>query len=344
MSHLGRLAVAILFGAAIWLTGCSKGGGEQPRKSVVVYTALDRVFSEPILRRFEQDSGIEVLPVYDAESAKTTGLVNRLIQRRDRPDCDVFWNNEIVQTQRLAAMGLLEPYASPQAARIPAAFRDGQDRWTGFAARMRLIIYNKDLVRGQPPAGLADFVDPARRGQGAIARPFFGTTLTHVAVLHQQWGPDRLRQFLRAARENQVAWCAGNASVRDMVASGERAFGLTDTDDAYEAMQTGKPVGVCVPDRATGALLIPNTVAVVAGCPHPQEARKLVDFLLSAEVERTLAESASSQIPLGTDLAGLPTPWADLLKDQPFAPMDVGSTAGAMEAVVQLLRDENLDQ
>ena len=58
--------------------GCSK---EQPaaQQEVVVYTSLDKVFSQPILEEFERKTGIKVKAVYDSEATKTTGLVNRLI-------------------------------------------------------------------------------------------------------------------------------------------------------------------------------------------------------------------------------------------------------------------------
>ena len=47
-----------------------------------------------------------------------------------------------------------------------------------------------------------------------------------------------------------------------------------------------------------GTLVIPNTVAIVKDCPHPEEAKKLVDFLLATEIEEHLARGRSLQIPL----------------------------------------------
>jgi iron(III) transport system substrate-binding protein len=338
--------VALIFAALLATAagaGCSRP--DAAAKEVVVYTALDQVHSEPILAEFERRTGIRVRPVYDAEDAKTMGLVARLIARRARPDCDVLWNNEYLQTVRLAGMGLLAAYESPEARRIPAAFRDPAGRWTGFAARMRVILYNTQLVGpGGPPSGLAAFADPAWRGRGAIARPFFGTTLTHMALLYERWGPQRLGGFLEALRAGGAAICPGNAAVRDLVAAGDRAFGLTDTDDAWAAMQAGKPVAVLVPDAdQDGAVLIPNTVSLVAGCPHPEEGRRLIDYLLSAEVERRLARGPSAQIPLGTDLASEPTPW-DSVRRGKVLEADVVRAAAAVDEVVSVLRRAGMDQ
>jgi iron(III) transport system substrate-binding protein len=338
------LAMALAALGAIAAAGLSCSGRDgAPRQEVVVYTALDQIYSEPILKEFERQTGIRVLPVYDAEDSKTTGLVSRLIARRASPDGDVLWNNEAVQTVRLARMGLLAEYASPQARRIPEAFRDPDGRWTGFAARMRVIIYNTKLVApADLPLGLSDFTAPKWRGRAVMARPFFGTTLTHVALLHQAWGPERLSQFLGKVRANGTALCPGNAAVRDLVAGGERAFGLTDTDDAYMAMQAGKPVGVVLPDAA-GGVLIPNTVAIIAGCRHPDAAKRLVDYLLSPEVERRLARGPSAQIPLGTDLADEKTPW-DGLRRGTMMKADLGRAAAAIGEVVDLCKQAGRDQ
>ena len=46
-------------------------------KKIVVYTSVDQVFSEPILKLFEKETGIRVMPDYYVEASKTTGLVNR---------------------------------------------------------------------------------------------------------------------------------------------------------------------------------------------------------------------------------------------------------------------------
>jgi len=93
----------------------------------------------------------------------------------------------------------------------------------------------------------------------------------------------------------------GNSVVKERVANGEWVFGLTDTDDACKAIQRGAPVKVIFPDQGAeqmGTLVIPNTVALVAGGTQPSEGQALVDFLLSRPVEEMLVESGWIQFPL----------------------------------------------
>jgi iron(III) transport system substrate-binding protein len=86
-----------------------------------------------------------------------------------------------------------------------------------------------------------------------------------------------------------------------MVVNGQLILGLTDTDDACGAIKKGASVGIVIPDQDKndmGTLVIPNTVALVANAQNPEEARVLIDYLLSVEVEEQLIQAGWSQIPL----------------------------------------------
>jgi len=267
---------------------------------VIVYTSLDQVFSQPILETFQRQTGIRVMTVYDSEATKTTGLVNRLLAERDRPRADVFWNSETGRTVFLKQQGLLSPYHSPQAADIPKGFKDPQGYWTGFAARCRVLIYNTRLLDEEDlPKSIFDLTQPQWRGKTALAYPLFGTTATHAAALFVHLGEEQAQHYFAALRDNDILITDGNASARDRVVDGTVSLAFTDTDDALVAMQQGHPVDILWPDTSgCGTLLIPNTVAWIKGGPHPDNARQLIDYLLSPAVEERLARGPSGQIPL----------------------------------------------
>jgi iron(III) transport system substrate-binding protein len=274
---------------------------------VVLYCSLDQVHAEELVRRFERESGLRVRAEYDVEAQKTVGLVQRLLEERGRPRCDVFWNNEVAHTVRLADEGLFAEYASPSAADIPARWRDPRNRWAGFAARARVFIVNTEKADAAQLRGLADLADPRWKDQACMARPLTGTTLTHATALYEAWGEERAREFLRSVRAN-AGIVQSNGQVMRLVREGRLAWGLTDTDDFNVAREGGYPVAAVFPDQGEGelgTLLIPNTVAVLAQAPHPDAARRLVDFILSREVEAELARSDSAQIPLRS---GVPPP------------------------------------
>jgi len=280
------------------LTGCwGKSGPE-----VVVYSALDREFSEPILTEFSERTGVKVLPVYDIESTKTVGLANRIIRERNNPQCDLFWNNEILHTLRLQKLGVLDVYLSPAAKDFSDDYKAADGSWHGLAARARVLIVNKRVLPDSEswPQSIEDLADPKWKGQVAIAKPLAGTTASHAAVLFSKWGDEIARDFfVRLKRNAEVL--SGNKQVALAVGRGQFAFGLTDTDDAIIEIDEGQPVAIVYPDQAEGAvgtLFIPNTLCLIKDSPNANSARKLVDFLLSPDVETKLANGRSAQFPI----------------------------------------------
>lgn len=301
------LAACAALAGALALPAC---GPDTPQDEVVVYCALDLEFSDVIQRDFTGSTGIAVKLVVDNEITKTVGLTHQIKLEKDNPKADVFWNNEIVNTIRLKEYGCLEPYQSPSAADIPAEWKDPAHYWTGFAARARVFIVHREKCPKQlVPASYRDYLDPARKGLFAIAKPIAGTTATHLAVLFDVLGEEEAKAWWTGLRANGAALLTGNAHVMRAVRAGEIACGLTDTDDFRVAELDGYPVERVIPDQGEGelgCLLIPNTISLVKGGPRPDLGKRFIDYVLSREVERKLAFGPSAQVPLRADVDAPP--------------------------------------
>ncbi|HEX3718922.1 MAG TPA: extracellular solute-binding protein [Verrucomicrobiae bacterium] len=293
LSKLSALALAVAF----ILAGCGKS--ETP--VVVVYTSQDEVFAEPILNEFEKETGIQVRAVYDSEAVKTVGLVNRLLTERSNPQCDVFWNNEEFRTRQLAAKGV---------------FRE-TNAWTHLGYRTRRIVINTNVIAmANPPRTFSDATNEIWRGKVALAYPLFGTTATHFHALRQYWGPEKWENWCRALAANQPFLVDGNSVVVKMVSRGEAWWGFTDSDDIAGARREGFPVAALPTTDET--LFIPNTVAVVRNCPHPDAAEKLYEFISDAKVSAKLVELHAlegSTLPPATAATGLKVDWDKLLEN-----------------------------
>src|SRR5678815_3266911 len=127
---------------------------------------------------------------------------------------------------------------------IRDSFKADVGAWTGFAARARVLLVNRKRLAGDIPRSIRDLAEPRHKGQIALANPVFGTTTMHVAALSVVWGEDKARAFLNDVRENGAKIASSNGEVKRLVAGGEVAFGLTDTDDAHEALEEHAPVDV----------------------------------------------------------------------------------------------------
>ncbi|MFI4876388.1 MAG: extracellular solute-binding protein [Blastopirellula sp. JB062] len=297
MTRLGAAIVGSLAVFAVMSAGCRFGSDNE----AVVYVALDREFSEPHFLAFEKETGVHVAAKYDAEANKTVGLTAALLAEKNRPRCDLFWNNEVLNTLRLEKAGLLDAYLPPNAEDFPAEFRSPDGTWHGFASRARVLLANTELVKeDERPTSIRDLLDPQWKERCGFAKPLFGTTATHAAVLFSVWGDEEAKRFFAQLKENARMF-PGNKQVAVAVGNGQIAFGLTDTDDAIGELRRGSPVAIIYPDQGQGelgTLYIPNTLAILRDCPHPERARQLVDYLLRPAVETALANGPSAQIPL----------------------------------------------
>jgi iron(III) transport system substrate-binding protein len=246
-------------------------GRANARDSVTIYCAQDQIYSEPIFTEFTRQTGIKVRALYDSEAVKTVGLANRLLAERAHPQCDVFWGNEEFRTRQLEAAGV---------------FRE-QEPWKEFGYRSRRIVINtKQLALADAPRRLEELTNAVWRGKIALAYPLFGSTATHFLALRQQWGETRWEAWCRALAANKPFLVDGNSAVVKLVARGEAAIGLTDSDDISAAQHEGLPVAALPITEDT--LLIQNSVAVIRDAPRPPAARKLFEFLQSRAVAQQL--------------------------------------------------------
>jgi iron(III) transport system substrate-binding protein len=247
-------------------------------QSVVVYVSHDEVFSEPILKDFEKETGIRVRAVYDTEETKSTGAMNRLIAEKNNPQADVYWANEPIRAEVLRQQRIAAPYLSPNADGIPARFRDPQGYWTGFAARARvLIVHNGENPK---PTSVFSYAEPRWRGRTVIANPLFGTTTDQIAALFVLLGDERARAFMNGLHEKDVKLSPSNGDSADLVARGQFAFSLVDSDDVLNRVNQHEPVTMVYPDQGgdeIGCFIVPNAAVLIAGSAsrRGQEAHRL---------------------------------------------------------------------
>lgn len=265
---------------------------------MIVYCAQDQVFAEPLLAEFTRQTGITARAVYDNEAVKTVGLANRLLAEKDHPQCDVFWGNEELRTRQLAARGV---------------FR-ATNGFTAFGFRSRRIVINTNkLLLADAPHTLAELTNAVWRSKVALAYPMFGTTATHFLALRQRWGDASWQAWCRALQANQPFLVDGNSVVVKLVGQGEAWIGLTDSDDIAGGIREGWPLAAM--PLTPESLLIPNTVAVVRGAPHPTAAEQMYQFLQRPEVAEQLVKAEALEGQQPAQRQGLQVDWNALIND-----------------------------
>ena len=350
----GRWSGAAQWAGACWfavlIAGVSCGrreGDSSPSRSgeatpsVVVYCSADKEFAELIFHAYETKTGVKILPLYDTEETKTAGLTARLVAEKARPKADVFWSSDTSRAVALVDQGLTAAYVPKTAATIPARYRSANGMWTGFAARIRVILYNTDTVKpAEAPRSILDVTQPRWKGRFAIASPHFGTTSFQMAALFVKWGDDKASDFLRRLKDNGAVIAAGNSDVKDRVADGRVDIGILDEDDAVVAVREKKRVAIVIPDQEgsdpLGTPLMPNVAVLIQGAPHREQAQRFIDFLVSAAAEKILAESDAAQYPLHPGVEGPKLlPPLDAIRAMDVDYLDVSRRLSTMDTAVR---------
>jgi iron(III) transport system substrate-binding protein len=325
----------------LFCMGCAKPLPTVER--VVVYSAQDEEFAIGLFHRGKVDLNLTLFPKFDTEANKSVSLATELMQEMGRPRCDVHWNNEPLGTIRLARAGVYEAYSFPSATWKSTP---GNQHWQPFAERARVLVVNTNLVpENERPRSLLELTDTKWQHKVAMAKPQFGTTATQACCLFEVLGADTAKLFFRGLKENGVQVVAGNKQVARGVADGKFAIGLTDTDDAILEVLAGKPVAIIFPDALgspkfdrLGTLFLPNTLAVVQGCPNPVGAKKFIDYLLQQEA--VLASGGGYQIPINPAVADLVHPLLKSRRQVKAMAVDLERAADQWDEVQTFLRSE----
>ena len=265
---------------------------------LVLYTSVDEPYARPIIDAFTKETGIAVTLVTDTEATKSVGLAERLRAEKNQPRCDVWWGNEPFHTVQLADEGLFAAYDSPSAQDVRPLLKDAQHRWAGNGLRARVLVRSTAVDAAHPPQWnvltLDGLLAPSLKGHLLMGRPALGTIGGHVAAIYAARGTAGGDAFFKGLRDNAITLVGGNGPVPQQVAAGNFYIGITDNDDAAATLADGGEVRAILPDQAEGqpgTLAIPATVALCARAEHNPAAKKLVDRLLSSDVEQALIKA-----------------------------------------------------
>ena len=99
-------------------------------------------------KEFEEKTKIEVMPVYDTNANKTTGLVNYTIAEKKIILYVIFFqNNEFIQNINLEKKSMLQLYESFSATTIPDYYKSEDSYWTAMEGRARVLLVNNNLLK-----------------------------------------------------------------------------------------------------------------------------------------------------------------------------------------------------
>ena len=248
---------------------------------LVVYTSHKEEVWRPIVKEFEERTGIWVDVVY----GPTSELLERIAQEEKAPRADVMFGGG---GESLAAYRrCFTPCAPAGADHILERFRDPGGLWTPFSALPVVLIYNTKLVAPGEITGWADLLDPALKGKIAFSDPAAsGSSYTGLVTMLTALGDGRDEIIRRFADNLGGVRLDSSGTVLTAVAGGDAWVGVTLEESALKRIAEDKDIALVYP--RDGVSCVPDGTAVVKGAPHEENARLFLDFTVSPEVQSLL--------------------------------------------------------
>ena len=289
-----RIAVIALVLATA--AGCSLfGGGNQGERTVVLVTHDSFAMKPEVLDEFRKSSGITINV---RKSGDAGALTNQLVLTKANPLGDVAFGVDNTFASRALKEGVFADYHSPEADKGSRRYAvDGGNRLTAVDAGD--VCLNADpaafAARGLPePSRYEDLADPRYKDllvveDPATSSPGLAFLLGTVAHFGEQGWAD----YWRKLKANGVKVDSGWEEAYTQDFSGSSGKGPRPVVVSYAS----SPAAEVGPDgkARTKALLFTcfrqvEYAGVLTNAKHPEDARKVVDFLLSQPFQSNVAE------------------------------------------------------
>ncbi len=310
MARTHRVAAIAAALSLVALSACSSTGSDSDdANAITVYNGRSQELIGPLFEEFTAETGIPV----EVRSASSGELSAQIITEGAASPADVFVSQDSGALGALTKEGLLEALPDDLRNRVPVEFQADDGTWLGLSGRVRVVVYNADLV-DEAPDTIEEVVSGEFNGGKIGFAPTNASWQSFVTGLRVLWGEDRARDWLEEFAAQDPVPYEGNGQVRDAVDAGEIEIGLINHYYLYELIAEKGESNVTARNQYMapgdpGGLVNPAGAGVLASSDNKESARRLIDYLSSAKAQEYFA-TQTWEYPLIEGVAqpeGLPT-------------------------------------
>ncbi|KMS85524.1 thiamine ABC transporter substrate-binding protein [Prauserella rugosa] len=293
------IAVAV---TGLLATGCTLAGGEDHADdaATTVTLATHDSFAVPreVLEAFEQRSGIRIEQLKQGDAG---ALANKLVLTKANPVADVAFGVDSTFASRTLREGVFERHTPDAAGQGPQRYAldgRGADRLTAVDVGDVCVNVDREWFASHDvpePRTFADLTRP--RYRDLLVTPSPATSSPGLAFLLAtiaDSGEDGWRDYWRDLKANGAEVVSGWTEAYTQEFSGSSGEGPRPivvsyaSSPAAEVGDDGSPRTRALLDTCYRQV---EYAGVLAGTDKPRQARQVVDFLLSREFQRTVADN-----------------------------------------------------
>lgn len=298
MKRAFALAMALTLTLGLF-TGCGSNNSsssasgsatQSSSDSLVVYTSRSESLNNAVIENFEADTGIKV----EVVTGGTGELLKRVQSETNNPQGDILWAAD--ESMLSSYTNLLESYVSPEDENMMDGYKNTSGYFSAAFSDPTVFIVNTDLAGNMEINGYEDLLNPELKGKIAFGDPVNSSSAFQclIAGLYDIGNGDPMADsawnYIDKFIANLDGVCLDSSSqVYKGVAEGEYIVGLTWEDPVAAYVRDGVAVKTVFPEE--GAILPGESVSIIKGCSHMDNAKKFVDYMLSEECQNYVGQN-----------------------------------------------------
>ena len=326
------MAAAVLLAAT--LSACG-GGGD----TLTIYSGRTQNLIGPLLEDFAESTGIDI----EVRYGQSADLALLIAEEGDRTPADVFISQSPGAVGFLAGDGRLRPIGDEVLGLVAPEFRNEDGLWIAMSGRIRVIVYNRDLVDpSELPASVFELTDERFRGRVAVAPPN-GSFQDFVTAMRELEGDDTTLDWLSGLEANDARTYPNNTSIVQAVGRGDVPMGLVNHYYNYRAQAEDPDVAsenYFFPGGDIGSLLIATALGVLETTDDSQLADQFVEFMLGEQAQRFFSDQ-TFEYPLADGVE--PSSALPPLSSIEVATYDFDRLGGGLERTRTLIDESGLE-
>lgn len=283
MSLRKRLFAALALSAA----ATSASAAEE----VVVYSSRIDELIKPVFDAYTAKTGVNIKFITDKEAP----LMQRIKAEGDNGVADLLITVDAGNLWQAEQMGILQPFTSPLIdANIPPQYRSSTHAWTGLSLRARTIVYSTDRVQPGELSTYEALADSNWEGRLCLrtGKKVYNQSLT--ATLIETHGVAKAEQIIQGWINNLATDVfADDNAVILAVDAGQCDVGIVNTYYYGRLHQTNPQLRAKLfwPNQGDrGVHVNLSGVGLTRHAPHPEAAKKLVEWMTTPEAQGLFAE------------------------------------------------------
>lgn len=286
MRSIRRRTSAFIALGALILGACGGSGsstqvtvdGDLTGTSITVYSGRSEALVQQLYDLFTQQTGITV----NARYGDSGELAATILTEGSSSPADVFFS------QDAGALGAIEDLfaqlPTDLLSAIDSKFSANSGKWVGVSGRVRVVIYNPDLVDVAPKT-VDELINPKWKSMIGFA-PTNASWQSFVTAMRVLRGEQATQTWLEAFAANNPKAYEKNAALRDAVDKGELALGLTNhyyllEKIAAEGTANVKAKNQYMAPGDPGGLLNVAGVGILTSSKNSPSAQAFIKFLQS---------------------------------------------------------------